>query len=95
MWSVGGLSGFFVTFIPCQKPYTITPISKIENDADADAPIKITRQESKGIAYFDKDAGQLVETIVTSSMDMEIGAGKDAIVQKIQQTVTMTLKEQK
>jgi hypothetical protein len=69
--------------------FSLAPVSKFENNADAAAPIKITQQKSKGTAYFDPSAGWLTESVLTSSMDMEVGDGMGgAIIQKIEQTVT-------
>jgi hypothetical protein len=75
------------------EEFSLVPVSTLE--ANGDNPTKITRQESKGTAYFDKAAGRLVETFLTSNMEMEIGTGNDALVQKTQQLVTMKLKSGK
>jgi hypothetical protein len=75
------------------EAFRLAPVSKFE--ANSETPTKITRQESKGTVYFDKAAGRLVETVLTSSLEMELGTGNDAVVYKTQRTATMKLNDGK
>lgn len=56
---------------------------------DANAPVKMSLKDAKGTAYFDNDAGRLVEMTMNQDMVME-AAGQNMTMK---QTVTMKLKD--
>ena len=74
---------------------SIKPVLTIEADDAAPIALKVKDQDSKGTALFDNAAGRLVETNMKQTMQMEISAGGMTIDQKIEQTVSMKLKEKK
>ncbi|HMC89837.1 MAG TPA: DUF6263 family protein [Gemmataceae bacterium] len=67
------------------------PKLTMEPSDNAAFTMKLKDQEAKGSAYFDKEAGRLVETNLTQTMDMEVSANGMNINQKLEQTVTMKL----
>ena len=68
---------------------------KLTLEPDPNSPLKISlkAQDAKGKAYFDPAAGRLLETGMTQTMEMEINAMGQTIEQKIEQTVSMKLRE--
>jgi Family of unknown function (DUF6263) len=70
---------------------SMKPKLTMEPSDNAAFTMKLKDQEAKGSAYFDKEAGRLVETNLTQTMDMEVSANGMNINQKIEQTVTMKL----
>jgi hypothetical protein len=71
------------------------PVLTLEGGPNAPATIKLKDQNSKGNAFFDNAAGRLLETDLTQNMDMEVNAGGQTVTQKMEQTVTLKLAEQK
>jgi hypothetical protein len=70
----------------------VQPNLKIELDPDAPAQIKIKSQKDKGHAYFDNQAGRLVEVTNEGTMEMELEAGGMTITQNITQSTSLRLK---
>jgi hypothetical protein len=70
----------------------VQPNLKIELDPDAPAQIKIKSQKDKGQAYFDNEAGRLVEVSNEGTMEMEVEAGGMTFTQNITQSTTLRLK---
>ncbi len=66
----------------------ITPTVTAEGDGTK-AALKLKSSESSGVAYFDKEAGRLIESSVTMKMEVEMTVGGRAVTQKIDQTMTM------
>ena len=63
-------------------------------EADPKSPIqfKFKGQEGKGHALFDNDAGRLVEVNQVQTMEMTLEIANMAILQKIEQNISMRLK---
>jgi hypothetical protein len=70
----------------------ITPHVTFEPDGDKGG-LKLKSSETSGKAYFDRAAGRLVETTVTTKMDLELEIKGVPVAQKIEQTMTMRLGE--
>jgi hypothetical protein len=70
----------------------VQPNLKIELDPDAPAQIKIKSQKDKGHAFFDNEAGRLVEFSNEGTMEMEVEAGGMTFTQNITQSVRLRLK---
>jgi hypothetical protein len=71
----------------------VKPKLTLEPAEDAPFTAKLKSQDAKGTAYFDNEAGRLVESNLTQTMDMELSAGGQNIGQKIEQTITMKLQD--
>lgn len=71
----------------------LKPKMEIEADAAAPVAIKVKDMDAKGTALFDNAAGRLVETNLTTNMEMEINAGGMNLSQKIEQVMTLKLAE--
>lgn len=72
----------------------LEPSFKVEGEAASAGPLtdlKLTGQESKGTAYFDREAGRVVETELNTTMEMGFSAGGQNGTMKIEQNVTMKL----
>jgi len=70
----------------------VKPEMKIIPDPDAPIQIKVKNQKDKGFAYFDNQAGRLIEVTNEGTMEMEVEAMGVTIMQTITQTSTMRLK---
>jgi hypothetical protein len=70
----------------------VQPNLKIELDPDAPAQIKIKSQKDKGHAYFDNQAGRLVEVTNEGTMEMELEVGGMTFTQNINQSTSLRLK---
>jgi hypothetical protein len=70
----------------------IKPELKIIPDPDAPVQVKLKNQKDKGFAYFDNQAGRLVEVTNEGTMEMEIEAMGVTIMATTTQTSTMRLK---
>lgn len=73
----------------------LKPKLTIEADAAGALQMKVKDQEADGAVFFDNAAGRLVETKLTQNMTMEISVGGQNLAQKIKQTVSMKLQEEK
>lgn len=71
----------------------IKPKMEIEPSPNAALTMKIKSQDTKGAALFDTSAGQLVESTINQTTEMELGIAGQNVVQKIEQTVSMKLKD--
>ncbi len=73
----------------------VKPEYKVESDPDAKVQIKVKGQKDKGYAYFDAQAGRLVETTNLGTMELELEIGGMALTQNIQQNLTLRLRSRK
>jgi hypothetical protein len=64
---------------------------KLEPDPKAAFAMKLQDQGTKGMAYFDNQAGRLRELNMTQNMKMEINAAGQTLTQNLKQTVTVKL----
>jgi hypothetical protein len=64
-------------------------------DDDAPVSMKIASQDSKGAAYFDNEAGRLVETTMTQNLEMEVTTMGQTFAQKLKNVTTMKLADKK
>lgn len=62
---------------------------KFEPSPDAQAQVNVKDQSTKGAIYFDNAAGRLVESNVTSTMNLEISVGGMSIAQEVTTLVVM------
>jgi hypothetical protein len=69
----------------------ISPNFKIESDSDAPFQVKMKVQKGKGNAYFDNQAGRLVESTNDMTLEMEIEAGGMTVPAQIQGTNVLRL----
>ncbi len=73
----------------------LAPTMTLKAMENAPVAFQIKEQEAKGSAYFDNQAGKVLETSLTQTMVLEGEVGGQALKNKIKQTVAMKLKEQK
>jgi hypothetical protein len=71
----------------------IKPKMTIEPDPNSPVTIKLKEQDGKGTTYFDNNAGRMVETNLKQNMVMALSVMGMDIEQKIEQVVTMKLKD--
>lgn len=71
----------------------VKPKATFVADAGAPVSLKITNQDIKGMASFDNATGKLHETTTKQTMEMEVSAGGMTFNQKIEQTLTLKLRE--
>jgi hypothetical protein len=75
----------------------VTPQIKVAGAGDAKLPfkVKIKSSKGKGAAYFDNQAGRLLETTNEMVMDAEISLGEIMLPSRVTQTATLRLKRAK
>ncbi|HLN28345.1 MAG TPA: DUF6263 family protein [Gemmataceae bacterium] len=73
----------------------LKPMVSLEADPNKPFTVKIKAQEGKGTAYFDNASGHLVESTTTQTMEMAIAAGGAQFEQKMTQTGSMKLRQDK
>jgi hypothetical protein len=71
----------------------VKPNLKIEVDPGMGVQLKIKSQKDKGYAYFDNQAGRLVEVSNEGTMEMEVEAGGMTFTQNITQSTILRLKK--
>jgi hypothetical protein len=70
----------------------LKPKMTLEAPANATTKMTLKKQDNKGTALFDSAKGQLAETTMEMTMDMEIVAGGQTVNMKQKQAVSMKLK---
>ncbi len=71
--------------------FEIAPKLKIEPDPKAKPPITIKKYETEGTAYFDNDAGRLVESSMTQNIEVQTEVMGKTFLQKTEITNTLKL----
>jgi hypothetical protein len=76
-----------------KKVYKISmkPTVSIEADPGAPVAIKLKSQDTKGSAYFDNEAGRLLDTDMVQNLEMELDVMGQNITQKIKSTTSLKL----
>ena len=72
---------------------TFDPVLAIEPNADAQIAIKLDSQKGAGTVLFDNAAGRIQEMSLSETLELSVGAMGMNLTQKIDQTMTMKLKE--
>jgi len=69
----------------------LKPTLTLEAAPNAAAKLTLKKQDAKGTALFDNDKGQLVETALDQSIEMEVSQGGQTLTMQMKQFVGMKL----